>query len=1101
MFFNTKFDGKIFQVIEALDCGDAVSNQVIELHAMLKSQGFTSVIHAKFFHENMRSFCSDLDQLDVTDQDVVIAHFSLYSEYAIPYVQRLRCTKIIDYHNITPHTFFSPGTRIHEFCKKGREQLRAIIADFHYFWGDSAYNVQELVDAGAEEKNCAVVPIIVGRSLDNDKNNGSGNTPILRAPETGSWMFLGRIASNKGQLRLVRLFAKIRAAYPEIARKLYLVGGYETSEPYALELLAEIARSQLGGDIVLTGKVSDAEVNAYLDRAAVYVSMSEHEGFGVPLIEAALRGLPVLALRNTAVGETMGEGAGLVDNVHQLEAALLHMLSDAGHYHAIRLAQKRNAGRFTRDGVAVKLHYALGLALPRLAQFTTVSIVICTYNRDTLLARCLDYLQYQTNQNFEVVVINGPSNDKTEEILAQYKHRIKIGHNAQRNLSVSRNLGIELSDGDLIAFIDDDAIPFDDWVETLLREFNRRPLSVAGLGGPAYYAGSLEFQAQDNGVNKFAQAWVNIESKAIGTDGWMRYPTGTNCCFRADVLRLENGFDEQFDYYLDESELCFRLQQNNRLIGYCPDLYLRHEFAQSHNRQGKLNYNWFTICKNTAYYIAAYSGLRGGALSEYLSERMHSERIAPIEAARNAGEISSVECERHVAAICAGFDQGVADARDFPKTRALKDGPELFKVFTHGGARGAGAAGSQRKLHICILSKEFPPFVRGGGIGTLYYHLASELLLMGHYVTVVAPSGATSIYRRGRFSIRYTKPEPISSDALGANGFANNVNWSLSALHAIAVLHQERPIDVIDSALWDSETLALALLPKEARPPLVIRLVTPFPVATKINGWQISAREAELYTSAERTLISEADAIVPISESIAATIESEHDMRRDRRWRLSHCGIAYWPFFDVNQGYADLGDLRGKSLQAAQGGKMVLFVGRLEMRKGIDILLAAANDFLAADADTYLVIAGRDVEGWEEKSKAVCDPALLDRIVFMGEVDDVVREKLFHAAYCLVFPSRYESFGLVPLEAFVHGLPVVASRSGAIPEVVSDEQCGLLFAAESSVSLAHSVKRLMEDVAFRNKLAIGAKKQIRKFSSRQSAIRTIQIYLEICSPT
>ena len=195
MRFNSEFDGRIFQVIEALDHGDAVSNQVLALHSMLQKLGFAPAIYAKFFHESMRDYCQDLEQLQVTDNDVVIAHFSLYSEFAIPFVQQLRCTRIIDYHNITPHTFFGTETRIHEYCRKGREQLGQIISSFHYFWGDSAYNVQELVQAGAPEHNCAVVPIIVDRSLTSPLQN--------KNREPGRWLFLGRIASNKGQLRLV----------------------------------------------------------------------------------------------------------------------------------------------------------------------------------------------------------------------------------------------------------------------------------------------------------------------------------------------------------------------------------------------------------------------------------------------------------------------------------------------------------------------------------------------------------------------------------------------------------------------------------------------------------------------------------------------------------------------------------------------------------------------------------------------------------------------------------------------------------------------------------------------------------------------------------
>lgn len=1092
MILDTNFKGRVFQVMEALDFGDAVSNQAVELDGMLRRLGLETGLYSKWHHEKMRDACIDLNELKPTDEDVVILHFSGHSQYALPYLQELRCTKICLYHNITPHTFFKKRTALHEHCLKGREQLQEIIRDFHYFWGDSKYNLQELIEAGINPKACAVVPIVVTPSRIALKT-----TPTR---ETGAWMFLSRIASNKGHAKLVDLFASVRKQHPALASKLYLVGGWQATDPYYRELIQQISRLGLSDSIVITGKVADAEVENYFARASIYVSASEHEGFGVPLIEAAHRDLVVVALNNTAVGETLGNAATICTTIDDLQRAVVDMLSNAKLYQTTLAQQKNNALRFSSSEVAQHLANGLSLALPKKGRYQTVSIVICTYNRGDLLERCLDYLQYQTNQNFEVVVVNGPSTDNTAVVLQKYKNQIKLGNNSERNLSKSRNIGIELSDGDIVAFIDDDALPFDDWVDTLLFEFSRRPLTVAGLGGPAYYAGSLEFQAQDNGVNKLAEAWVSIPSTEIGKNGWQRYPTGTNCAFNAEALRKTNGFDEQFDYYLDESELCYRLQLQNQLVSYCENLYLRHEFAQSHNRGGKYKYNWFTICKNTAYYIAAYSGFKGKELADYIDARMNKERILPITAGRDAGEITPKDYAEYVGAIRSGFKQGLDDAKYFPRTRLLKKAPGAFQIYTRPADHPLIGRDLQR-LHICIISKEFPPFARGGGVGTLYYHLASELLLMGHEVSVIIPSDNDSIYKRGRFTVVYAKRHTTGSDALGANGFVNNVNWSTSALNALAKLHETQPISIVETALWDSEALAFSLIPSDQRPPLVVRLVTPFRVSSRMNGWQVGDREAALYSQAELTMINNADAIVPISESIADTISKEYGLVADSRWVRSHCGIAYWAFFDVNFGYASLGEANGISINIPKGAKIVLFVGRLESRKGIDVFLAAVDEILAAESNAHIVIAGRDVEDWQVRSRGMISSDNLKRVHFLGEVEDSTREKLLNAAYCVVFPSRYESFGLVPLEAFVHGVPVIAAKAAAIPEVVSHDHSGLLFSPEDSIELAHCVARVLTDEKLRNRLSNGAREQIQHFSSRKSAIRAVQLYSKLCEKT
>jgi glycosyltransferase involved in cell wall biosynthesis len=1084
----SQFRGRVFQALDALFFGDAVSNQVRAIDRMLRDLSIPTGIFTKWHDDVCAGSRADLEALHTTEDDVVLVHYSAWSEFTVPYVQKMRCTKVCVYHNITPHSFFRPGSDLHEFCLKGRKQLPDIVSEFHFFWGDSRFNLQELIDLGADPARCFVVPICI------DAAATKGRAADLPPREPGAWLFVGRIAANKGQINLVRLFAAMRELDPSRARRLYLVGGFEEREHYYQSLLKEIDRLELSPYVVVTGKVADAAMPEYFRRCQVFVSMSEHEGFGVPLIEAALQGLPVAALRNTAVPETLGAGAHLADDSQLLLATVRRLLEDEQFRGQILAAQRENARRFSADSVRKSLVDALSDILPRPAQFSSVSIVICTFNRADLLERALDYLQYQTSQAFEVVLIDGPSTDHTAEVIDRFRDRVTVGKNSTRNLSVSRNLGIELSSGDVIAFIDDDAIPFDDWVETILREFNQRPLTVAAIGGPVYFAGQLRFQAEDIGINRFAEARVNIDSTEIGRNGWRRSLLGTNACFRADVIRAVGGFDEQFDYFLDESELSYRLQELNYLVGYAPQLYLRHEFARSANREGSYRFNWYSICKNTAYFIAAYSGLKGRELERCVDRRIENERIAELQYPRRDGRLTEEQYLDAVHSIRQSIAAGLADAELFPQTRPLRPSPQTFMAFT-GSVQAYPVAGvGIRPLHICLLTREFPPFVPGGGIGTLYYHLASELLLMGHRVTVVTASTKRSTYRCGRFAIHYEQTSAVCSDAIGAAAFTRNANWAFAALHAVANLHAADPIDVIDSALWDTEALMISLIPIAQRPPLVVRLVTPFPVAARINGWSTSSAEADLLKEAELTLVNHADAVIAISESIATTMEAEYGMTRDARWQTSHCGIAYWPSFDWTREYAELTGIKGLSGVLPKDAKLVLFVGRLEPRKGVDLVLDAAPEFLGADPRAHLALVGSDPRDMAAMAQKRFPAALLERIHFLGPLDDGARDKVMHAAWCLVFPSRYESFGLVPLEAFVHGVPVIGARSGAVPEVVIDEDCGLLFETGNSVSLGQSVVRMLREAGLRQRLSAGALRRAKHFSSRKSAIASIRVY-------
>ena len=1077
---NVSFKGRIVQVTESLTCQDAVSNHVLSLHRLFTALGLRSEVYSQAHDAELQSQRLPLEALRLDETDVVLFHFCGRSANALPLVLQSYCTRILQFHNVTPASFFPATSPLHGFCVEARQQLEASVKHFHRVWADSQFNLDELLALGAKPQHASVVPIIVDAP------------PAARAPAErtrGTWLFVGRVAPNKQQVDLVRLFAQARHESPDVAQGLILVDGHEAADPYHQELVDTIKSCGVSPFVRLAGAVPDVEREWLYRSASVYVSLSEHEGFGVPLIEAAARGLPVVALDTTAVGETLGISDGLVAKRSEVLPQIRRLHADDAFRAALVQQQQDNTQRFLPESVASALVQALCSVLPRGQPYRTVSVVICAYNRKDHLERALDYLRHQRSPAFEVIVVDGPSDDGSKEMLQERAHEIKLAHNPERNLSKSRNLAIELADGDVVAFIDDDALPFDDWVQHILAEYNARPLTTAGLGGPAYYAGTFEFQAEDNGINRLAEPYVNIDPRQIGRDGWFRYNTGTNATFTPALLREHGGFDEQFDYYLDESEMCFRLQQCGLLIGYAPEVVVRHELAQSHNRQGRLNYDWHTICKNTAYFVAAYSGLKGDELESYLNQRMQRERIQGFDETFDKGCISAAEHTRYTQAVRDGTAQGLVDALHFPRRRALQPQPGRFLPYPvlHLPISTDPACA---QLHVCIITREFPPFVGCGGIGTLYYHLASELLSMGHRVTAIVPGEEFKLFKQGNIRVHFTPQAPLEIDSADP-GFVRNMAWSVSAMARLAAIHAEDPVDIVDSALWYSEALATALLPPDQRPPLVLRLVTPYALATQINGWRPDPATYSLFMGAERALIQAADAVVAISESIADSVERIHGLRRDLRWHLLPCGIAYWPSFDVKHGYNELPQIDPLDPSVLESAHIVLFVGRLELRKGVDLILQAAPAILRSDPQAQLILAGRDVEGWAGRA---LPEELQGRVHFVGEVDIATREKLLARAHCLLFPSRYESFGLVPLEAFVHGVPVVGARAGAIPEVVEDGRSGLLFEAESAQDLARCTVLLLTDPALRARLSAGALARVKVLSSRPAAMRSVELY-------
>ncbi len=149
----------------------------------------------------------------------------------------------------------------------------------------------------------------------------------------------------------------------------------------------------------------------------------------------------------------------------------------------------------------------------------------------------------------------------------------------------------------------------------------------------------------------------------------------------------------------------------------------------------------------------------------------------------------------------------------------------------------------------------------------------------------------------------------------------------------------------------------------------------------------------------------------------------------------------------------------GRSLAGAE--RYVLAVGTVEPRKDLPSLVAAFDAVAAEDPDVRLVIAGPDGWGVDALREALAAAAHRDRVVRLGWVDDDQRAGLLRGATVVAYPSVYEGFGLVPLEAMAAGVPVVSTRAGAIPEVVGD--AAVLVEVGDTDALAGALAGLLDD--------------------------------------
>lgn len=146
----------------------------------------------------------------------------------------------------------------------------------------------------------------------------------------------------------------------------------------------------------------------------------------------------------------------------------------------------------------------------------------------------------------------------------------------------------------------------------------------------------------------------------------------------------------------------------------------------------------------------------------------------------------------------------------------------------------------------------------------------------------------------------------------------------------------------------------------------------------------------------------------------------------------------------------------------------VLALGTIQPRKDYPSLLLAFDKIACSDASVHLVIAGARGWGYKEFESVLSRLHARERIHYLGYVSRVERERLLARATILVYPSVYEGFGLPPLEAMAHGVPVVSTRAGAIPEVLGD--AALLAPVGEPDALAEQMSRLLNDEELRQQI-------------------------------
>ncbi|HKF73768.1 MAG TPA: glycosyltransferase [Stellaceae bacterium] len=699
------------------------------------------------------------------------------------------------------------------------------------------------------------------------------------------------------------------------------------------------------------------------------------------------------------------------------------------------------------------------------------SIVINTDNRADSLARTLESLRHLDYDDFEVCVVCGPSPDGTAEVLEPWRDKIKVEHCPMRNLAVSRNIGIALAAGDIVAFIDDDAVPEAEWLRDLAGAYEAPEIDAAG--GFVHDHTGVAYQWRYGTTNRLGETKLDWKraTPELNVAGASSFPTllGTNCSFRRRILIGLGGFDEEYEYYLEETDLCCRLIDSGGKIAQIAGAIVHHELAPGGRRteRRRLRY-WYPTVKNKIYF-ALVNGRAHHNLPETLRDvtLFIDDYRAALERDIATGEQTEADLARFHAEVARawgeGLTRGLAGHRQLLRPETLSRYASPFLPFD------APVPVGGRKT-FCFLTQHHPPAPMGG-IARSVPRLARAIAALGHHAHVLTRATEHDSVDFGdgvwvhRIVPRPAAPPALSKGLTVPQGIWNHAAAMLGGVERIAA---HRPVECVYAPLWDCEGVAILL---DSRFPLVVEIHTPMhTVVSSQTRLQTDAAfmasVAKPIMALEKRLLSDAAGLRGNSHAIAREIERSYGVILGPRLRVIPHAIEDWrdsPF--VAPAPLPPGSIR------------LLFVGRLEPRKGIDVLLSAAIPLLARFPRAHLDIVGDDTlagpEGRTYRAMFAADSAyagIRDRVRFHGEVGEDRLRGFYRACDVFVAPSRFESFGLILLEAMMFAKPVVCCRAGGMPEVVVEGETGLLAEPGDAASLERSLARLIEDPALREKL-------------------------------
>jgi glycosyltransferase involved in cell wall biosynthesis len=322
------------------------------IQTILRDSGYRSEIFCGHVEPRFAGHIRPINDYRDRADDLLLVHYSLGTLYEA-WIEDRKTPRVLIYHNITPAHFFPKGSELHGLAQSGRARLAAWARQgvFAGAIADSAFNAAELLASGYS--SVAAIPLLV--DLDRIRQAPWNEELSEQLAGARNLLFVGRLCEHKGQLDLVEMLTQLTRMCASPVR-LILVGD-TTSRDYQNAVAEEIERCGLGDRVLMLGRRDDEDVYALYRCCDLYCSMSQHEGFGMPLVESMAFDLPVLACAAGAVSATLASGGLVLDNCDpdSFAGAARLLLEEPWLRREVILGQRRALGQYERSPLVREL--------------------------------------------------------------------------------------------------------------------------------------------------------------------------------------------------------------------------------------------------------------------------------------------------------------------------------------------------------------------------------------------------------------------------------------------------------------------------------------------------------------------------------------------------------------------------------------------------------------------------------------------------------------------------------------------------------------------------------------------------------------------------